>query len=133
MRRVLLLIGAAACLWLLLGIPARYLGGGDNALKYSGVAALLCTVPMAVSLVITTRLGRRNPRMLAIGVLAATGARMLVVLLGAVILSAADPFFEQPAFWAWLVIFYLATLALDVGLLLAGQPGKPAGQAGSRS
>ncbi len=124
-QRLLLLIGGSAALWLLLALPARHLGGGDDALKYSGTAALLCTVPMALTLVLTTRLAARNPRMAAIAVLGATGARMFAVLLAGGLLSVADPSFREPAFWLWLVVFYLATLALDVGLLLASLPPGP--------
>jgi hypothetical protein len=123
--RLLVLIGGTAALWLLLGLPARHLGGGDNALKFAGVAALLCSVPMAATLVVTTRLANRKPQMLAIGVLGATGLRMFVVLAGALVLATIDPFFGRPVFWFWLVVFYLATLALDVGLLVAGQPSAP--------
>jgi hypothetical protein len=126
MMRLLVLVGGSAALWLLLGLPARHLGGGDDALKYAGVAALLCSVPMAATLVVTTRLASRKPQMLAIGVLGATGLRMFVVLAGALVLAAVDPFFGRPVFWFWLVVFYLATLALDVGLLVAGQSSAPA-------
>jgi hypothetical protein len=123
--RLLVLIGGSAALWLLLGLPARHLGGGEDALTYAGVAALLCTVPMAATLVVTNRLASRNPQMLAIGVLAATGVRMFLVLAGALALAGVDPFFGQPVFWFWLVVFYLATLAFDVGLLIAGRPSAP--------
>jgi hypothetical protein len=124
--RLLVLIVGSAALWLLLGLPARHLGGGDDALTYAGVAALLCTLPMAVSLFVTTRIAARNPQMLAIAVLGATGARMFLVLVGGLIAAAANPFYGQPAFWLWLVVFYMATLALDVGLLLASRPSAPA-------
>jgi hypothetical protein len=124
-QRLLMLIGGSALLWLLLGLPARHLGGGDDALKYAGAAALLCTVPMALSLVLTTRLAAQKPQMLAVGVLGATGVRMFVVLGAGLLLGVVDPYFGGQAFWLWLVVFYLATLALDVGLLLAGQPSRP--------
>jgi hypothetical protein len=125
-RRLLMLVGSVAALWLLLGLPARHFGGGDDALMHSGAAALLCTLPMAVSLAVVTRLARTNPQMQAIGILGASGVRMIFVLAAALALAGIDPFFGQPAFWMWLVVFYCATLALDVGLLLADGARGPA-------
>lgn len=114
-------------LWLLVGLPARHFGGGDEALQYTGTAALLCAIPMALTLALTARLAVKAPRMLAIGVLGATGLRMFVVLISGLVLAAFVPFYREQAFWLWLVVFYLATLALDVGLLLASKPVDPAG------
>ena len=50
-RRLLLLIGGAVAFWLLVGLPARAFGGGDQALVFSGAAVLLCLPPMAATLV----------------------------------------------------------------------------------
>jgi hypothetical protein len=121
-RRLLLLIGIVAAMWLLLGLPARHLGGGDDALVYAGVAALLCAVPMAASIVVLARVAVRRPQLLPIATLGAGGGRMFFVLFGGVALASAGPFFRQTAFWLWLVVFYLATLTLDVVLLLKSQP-----------
>jgi hypothetical protein len=124
-RRLLLLLGATAALWLLVGIPARHLGGGDSALWLSGTAALICAVPMAVTLILTARLASRAPGMLPLIALGATGLRMFAVLIAALLLAVLVPIYRDQAFWLWLVVFYLATLALDVGLLLAGRPSGP--------
>ena len=40
----------ALAFWLLVGLPARWLGGGDLAVLYSGTAALLCLVPGVIAL-----------------------------------------------------------------------------------
>src|SRR5437588_649327 len=37
-RRLLLLLGGVLAFWVLLAVPARWLGGGDRAVVYSGAA-----------------------------------------------------------------------------------------------
>ena len=56
-----MLIGGAAVLWLLLGLPARHLGGGDDALKYAGAAAIaLYGADGRLSLVLTAPGGKAS-------------------------------------------------------------------------
>jgi hypothetical protein len=117
--RLLLLTGGCAALWVVLAVPARHFGGGDDALFYSGTAALLCGVAMLVSTAGTLWLRRKDPRLMALAVLGATGVRMIAVLGSALALAEAVPFYRGQAFWLWLAVFYLGTLALDVSVLLA--------------
>jgi hypothetical protein len=119
--RLLSLAGACVVLWVLLAVPARQLGGGDEALVYSGTAALLCGAPMFVSAAVTIRVTRRDPRLAPIAVLGATGARMMVVLGGALLLTQAAPALRTQAFWLWLAVFYAGTLAAEVVTLLTGR------------
>jgi len=109
-------------LWLLLALPASYLTESDAPVWHSGAAALLCTVPMALAFVGTTRLARRDPRTAAVVALGASGLRMFVVLSGGLVLGLLVPFYRNQAFWLWLVVFYFTTLALDVALLLRLRP-----------
>jgi hypothetical protein len=125
-RSLMLLVGVPAAMWLLLGLPARHLTGNDDILWQAGAAALLCTLPGAAALIVITRLTSRNPGMLPLLVMGATGVRMFAVLIVGMLLAIAFPFFRAQAFWLWLVVFYLTTLALDVGLLLKSQPSGPA-------
>jgi hypothetical protein len=130
--RLLLLAGACVVLWALLAVPARSLGGGDDALVYSSAAALLCGVPMLVSAAVTMQVTRRDPRLAPVAVLGATGARMLAVLGGALLLTQVVPSFRAQAFWLWLAVFYVGTLVAEVVTLVTGrQPGWRAG--GNRS
>jgi hypothetical protein len=124
-QRLLVLFGSTAALWLLTGVPASRLGGGEDALRYSGTAALLCVLPMAVALAVTARLAARNSPMLTFAVLGATGLRMFVVLAAAVALATFVSFYRETAFWLWLAIFYAGTLVLEVSLLLVGRPAGP--------
>jgi hypothetical protein len=117
---LLLLAGGTAAFWLLVGLPARHLGGGDEAMVFSGTAALLCLVPTAATLVWAERAGRNSPLI----VLGGTGVRMGAALAGGLALGIGVPYFQdRPAFWIWLVVMYLFTLAFDVLLLAGGRPG----------
>jgi hypothetical protein len=133
---VLLLIAGSAAFWLLVGLPARWLGGGDAALVFSGAAVLLCLPPMAFSLAWAAwaQGEGRSPHDLLVMVLGATGLRMAFVLLGGLALFLWVPYFQgQIAFWAWVMVVYPVALALDVALTLAGRPAakaRPAGGAG---
>ncbi len=117
--RLLLLAGGCAALWVVLGVPARHLGGGDEALLLSGTASLLCGVPMLLSAVVVLRVGRKDPRLATLAVLGTTGVRMLAVLSCGLLLAQAVPFYRGQAFWLWLGVMYVGTLALEVSILLA--------------
>jgi hypothetical protein len=126
--RLLLLACGCLALWVLLAIPARHLGGGEDAVLYSGAAALLSGVPMLVSAAVTMRVARREPRLVAIAVLGVTGARMFAVLGCGLLLAEAAPFFRATAFWLWLAAFYPVTLAAEVATVLTSR--LPDGRAG---
>jgi hypothetical protein len=86
------------------------------------VAALLCLVP-SVAIVAWANIGSDlSPERLLLVVLGGTGLRMVVVLGAGLALSFLDPVFQDMAFWIWLVVFYLITLTLEIGLLLRRNP-----------
>ena len=122
-RRLLLLIGGALAFWLLAGLPAHAFGGGDRALVFSGVAVLLCLPPMIASLVWAEVALKRDPQQQLLLVLGGTGLRIAFVMAGGLVLFFCVPYFQgQIAFWLWVMAAYPVTLALDVGLMLAGRP-----------
>jgi len=122
-RPLLLLIGGALAFWLLAGLPARMLGGGDQALVFSGAAVLLCLPPMAATLLWAGWARDKAPADQMIMIAGSTGARMAFVLGGGLVLFLAVPYFQgQASFWVWVLVVYLFTLALDVGLMLAMRP-----------
>jgi hypothetical protein len=128
-KRVLVLIGGVGALWLLLALPARHLapslGGGDEAVKLSGLAALLCLVPAMVVLVWADWAFRQNAEQQTYAILGGGGVRMFFVLGAAVVLTQGVGLFPDPLpFYMWLGIFYLATLALEVGLMVAARQPK---------
>jgi hypothetical protein len=53
-------------------------------------------------------------------VLGGTGMRMGVVLGAGLLLYSFVPLFAQQAFWVWLLVFYLLTLAVEMVLVVKG-------------
>jgi hypothetical protein len=126
-KRVLVLVGGVAAFWLLLAIPARHLGGGDDAVWQSGLAALLCLVPATAVMLWAEWAFRRDAAQQTYVVLGGGALRLFVVLAAAVVLTqVAGLFAGQIAFLLWLGVFYLFTLALEIGLLLSVRANKSA-------
>ena len=122
-RRLLFLVGGSAAFWLLIGLPARHLGGGDPAVVFLGTALLLCLAPGIVTVVWGERALHQSADKQLILILGGTGMRMAFVLLAGWMLYLWVPYYQrQNSFLIWLVIGYLFTLALDMTLLLAGRP-----------
>jgi hypothetical protein len=124
-RRLLLLLSGSLAFWVLVGIPARLLGG-DAALAYSGTALLLCLVPAVVTLVWAGQALKGTVDQQLLLVLGGTGVRLFTVLGAAWLLDAWVPYYRLYAgFWLWVLVAYLFTLALEITLLLAGSCHKP--------
>jgi hypothetical protein len=122
-RPVLFLIGGVAAFWLLLALPARYLGGGDSAVVQSGLAALMCLVPAAAVMVWSQWAFRKGGEQQLYAVLGGGGVRMFFVLgVGFLVSEVLGWYRGQVGFWIWLGVFYLFTLALEVVLLVKGNP-----------
>ena len=80
-RRLLFLVGGCAAFWLLVGLPARHLGGGDTAVVFLGTA-LLCAwcPPSSRSSGVSGHCSQTPDKQLML-VLGGTGVRMAFVLL----------------------------------------------------
>ena len=121
-RRLLLLIGGALAFWVLTALPAHALGGGSQAVVFSGTAVLLCLAPTAASLVWAELALSKDPQTQLLMVLGGTGLRMFFVLAGGMALYLLVPYFQDGiAFWLWVMAVYPVTLALDVALILLGR------------
>lgn len=121
--RLLFLVGGSTAFWLLVGLPARHLGGGDVAVVFLGTGLLLCLAPAVATLVWGERALRQSADKQLILVLGGTGVRMAFVLLAGWMLYLWAPYYQRQArFLIWLLVGYLFTLALDMTLLLAGRP-----------
>jgi len=118
---VTVLIGGSLLAWAVLAYAAR-LWWGDTALVYSAVAVVLCLVPAAVTMLWAGWAFRQSPEQQLLMLLGGTGVRMGVVLGAGLVLTMFVPFFGQPSFWLWLLLFYLITLALEVVLVVKGRP-----------
>jgi hypothetical protein len=121
--RLLYLVAGSLTFWLLVALPARWLGGGDRVVLVTLALALLCLVPAAVTLALGLGWLRGPPEQRLAVVFGGTAIRMPVVLGTAWALHAnVEVFGRQAGFWLWLALFYLFILGLEVTLLLTGAP-----------
>jgi hypothetical protein len=116
----LLFAGTLAC-WLVTVFPARWLGD-DSAVLFSATAALLCFVPAAATLAWGEWALKGQPEQQLLAVLGGTGVRMAVVLAAGLALYFLHPEFHYLRFWIWVIVFYLVTLGLEVGILVSRSP-----------
>jgi hypothetical protein len=120
MRQLGLLVAGSAFLWLLLALPA-WLLAGPSGLVDTTVACCLCLVPMTATLLWCQWAQNGSPEQQLAAVMGGTGVRLLVVILGSVGLFLAVEALQRPAFLIWVVVFYLASLALEVTLVVRRQ------------
>ena len=117
-KSLTVLVAGTLVVWLVVFYPAQLLGG-ETALVFSAVAGLVCLVPAAATLV-WGRWARKGPPELQLAaVMGGMGVRMAVVLGIGMALFFLVPYFQHASFLLWVVVFYLITLSLEVGLLLA--------------
>jgi hypothetical protein len=120
-RRLAVLIGGSLAFWAALALPAAVWAEGP-VLLYSGVALGLCLVP-GVAVVLASGLAfRGSPENQVLVALGGTAVRMFLVLGAGLALYLGMPGFHQPAFWFWVLLFYLFTLALEVVVMVTGRP-----------
>ena len=121
--RVLLLVGVTGLAWLGLALAAAAIDGDRHWLP-SAAAAVLCLVPAVGTTVLATVTEYRSPVEAIGAVLMAPLIRLVVVLMGGFVLWRAVPAFrDDPArFGAWVLGFYLITLAAETAVLLS-RPG----------
>jgi hypothetical protein len=128
-----LFIGGSILFWVLAAWSGRHLWG-DTAAVYSGVAAVLCLIPAALTLAWAGRLQQGSPDQQLLRVLAATGTRIVIVLAGALALYRLFPYFhEGPGFWMWIAVFYLFTLGFETLLLVSARSAAEESHGSSRS
>jgi hypothetical protein len=116
-RNLTVLVGGVLALWLLLAIPAQ-LVWGETALWFSGTAALLCLLPAVGTLLWSQWSFKGSPEQRLAAMMGGTMVRMFLAGGGAMLLFSAVPKFHESAFLIWVLVFYLATLGLEVFLLV---------------
>ena len=119
-KRVGVLIGGTILAWAVAAYPAHLLGG-DAGLVYTVVAVGLCLVPTALTLLWAEWANQQSPEQQLTMVLGGTGIRMGIVMGVGLLLYVLVPYFQQPGFWLWLLVFYLFTLALEIVLVVSGR------------
>jgi hypothetical protein len=120
MRQLGQLWAASVLLWLVLAIPA-WLLGQEQACIDSAVAVLLCLLPMSATLWWCHRAFAGSPEAQLAAVMGGSGVRLVVVLPASIGLFFAVEALQRPAFLIWVVVYYLATLALEVVLIMRWQ------------
>lgn len=125
-RRVLIFWVGCAALFLLSVMPFRILLEDEaraNAMTaYAATAMLLCLIPTTITLAWSAHALKQDPNQQMALVLGGTGIRMFFVLLGALGLHDGVAYYQKySGFWMWVLVFYLLTLALEMGIMLAGR------------
>jgi hypothetical protein len=110
------LIGGCVLLWLVVAVPA-YLWFGEQHLLYSAVAAGVCLVPMAATLLWCEWSMGKSPELQLAAVLGGTGVRMVFVVGVGMLLYLLVPALGSAWFWIWILGFYLITLTIEVILV----------------
>lgn len=119
-RRIGLLIAGTLSLWLIAVYPAKQYTGQDAVLHVT-VAAVLCLIPTVGTLAWVGWSVSQSAEQQLVSVLGGTGVRMGLVLLVGLALFRWAPGFQRMSFLIWLLVFYLATLALEIVLLVQAQ------------
>ena len=109
-----LLLAAAGLVAVCAG-PAYYLAG-PSGLEGLGYAAFLCLLPGGLALALQG-LARTDALRVTLA-MAASALRLMLVLAGVLFLRMSRPDLGVKEFFVWLILFYLATLAVETGLLL---------------
>ena len=124
-RKLLLFLGGTIAIWLVSG-PAAWWLWGEVGLVDSLVALATCAVPMAATLVIAhlATLSARPQDQVA-AAFGGTGIRMMVALLAGIGLYLSVPALNHAGFLLAVVGYYLATLVLEVAILVGTQSKLP--------
>jgi hypothetical protein len=117
-KSLALLFAGTFAFWLATALPARILWG-DTAVVYSTVAGLLCFLPMAATFIWSERALHGTMEAQLAAVLGGTGLRMVFVAGAGIALYLLFPYFREQSFMFWVIAYYLVTLTLEMGLLLA--------------
>jgi len=116
MKGIALYVVGSLVIWAVLAIPAT-IWLDANAALMAGAALFLCLVPGVVTLYWVQTVGRRSPELLMLAVLGGTFVRLLTAMGGGLVLFLAFPAYFSIAFWIWLAVFYLFTLAVEIAML----------------
>jgi hypothetical protein len=119
-RQLGLLLVSSLALWLLLAGPA-WLLAGTSALVDTAVALGLCLAPMTATLLWCHWAFGNAPEQQLLAVMGGTTLRLLVAAGGGIALFHGFEALHRPAFLIWVIVFYLATLTLEVIVVVRDQ------------
>lgn len=115
--RLLSYAAVSVLAWLLIALPARAVWG-DATVLASAAALAVCLVPALGTLAWVQWSWTKPVETQFVAGLGGTGARLFLVVVLTMLLVQGVPFLAENGFAAWVILFYLLTLSLEVGLLL---------------
>lgn len=118
LRHGVLLTACLGGLWCLLLAPAWWLGGWAG-LEGLSIAALLCLIPGWLVFLFGSGYGLAGLQVAV--VVRGMALRMLFVLGGTLLILTTRRHLGVRDFVVWLLVFYLAALAVETGILLKGR------------
>ena len=112
-----MLTAAVLGLWLLLAGPA-YLVADVDGLEGLTYAGLICLVPGWLLFFIASKSSDAGQQV-AMTILGGMGLRMVFVLVGLVVIQSQRPDLGVREFVVWLLVYYLASVALETYVVVA--------------
>ncbi|GAB4143770.1 MAG: hypothetical protein Tsb009_15090 [Planctomycetaceae bacterium] len=110
-------VAAVLGLWLLLAAPA-YLVARADGLEGLVYAAFLCLVPGLIVLAIASR-AKDAGKQAMISILGGMVLRLLFVVAGIMVVKSYRPWWGMKEFVLWVLVFYLATVAIETKMVVA--------------
>jgi hypothetical protein len=121
MGRMLTFLAGAVGFWTLVVLPASWWRDG-NTIILGAVAAGICLIPALATLAWALWAASRSPMHRLVAGLLGMMVRMGMVLGCGLACFLLLPGFRTPAFWIWLLVFYVFTLALEMVLVFGMGP-----------
>ena len=119
-RQIVQLVAGTLGLWAGLAAVA-WLLAGDVALLHTAVACALCLLPNVATMLWCHYAFGGSPEQQLGAVMGGTGIRLVIAVGGGIALSRSVAVFAAPSFLIWVIVFYLATLALEIVLVVRRQ------------
>jgi hypothetical protein len=120
-RTLLLFVGSLTGLWMVTGLPAWWIWG-EAGLIDSAIALGLCAVPMMATLAWGQWSRDQSPSAQLAAAMGGTGIRMAAVVVLGIVLYSNVPMLNHAGFLLAVVGYYLATLTIEVVILVSGKP-----------
>jgi hypothetical protein len=126
MKSLVVLVVGTLALWVALIYPG-WLLWGEKAWVQSVAALGLCLLPALATYLWVLKAGG-SPEMRMVVALGGSGIRIMLALGGGFLLYNNLPSTFTDSFWAWMAVFYLFVLALEIYLVVTQQNSPKAGQ-----
>lgn len=119
-RKLILFFTGSLALWTL-ATPVGWWLSGNSGVLFTTSALLLCLVPMGATMLWVSWSQSVSPERQLTALMGGTAARMVFVIVGGIVLFRTVEVFNDPSFLFWVIFFYLATLAIEIAMLVGFQ------------